>query len=80
MVWQYLPKAVQDRIRARPSAAGSSATPQMPLAWLRLEPHPQTYVPAELRLTFWNGQQGEPVEWLLATTDFHGGALQWLAA
>ena len=80
VVWQYLQKTTQDRIRAQLSAAGSSATPQMPLAWLRLEPHPQTYAPAELRLTFWNGQEGEPKEWLLATTDFHGGALQWFTA
>ena len=61
-------------------AAGSSATPKMPLAWLRLEPHQQTHFPAELRLTLWNGQAGGPREWLLATTDFHGGALEWLAA
>ena len=80
VVWQYLGQLAQDRIRRQLFAAGSSATPKMPLAWLRLEPHPQTHFPAELRLTLWNGQAGGPREWLLATTDFHGGALQWPAA
>ena len=79
VVWQYLGQIAQERIHALLVAAGSSATPQMPLAWLRLEPHRQTYVPAELRLTFWNGQGDGPGEWLLATTDFHGGSLHWLA-
>jgi hypothetical protein len=79
VVWQYLDEIVQDRICAKLVAAGSSATPQMPLAWLRLEPHPQTYAPAQLRLTLWDGQQDGAREWLLATTDFHGGTLHWLA-
>jgi hypothetical protein len=78
VVWQYLGQAVQDRIRAQLAAAGETATPQTPLAWLRLEPRPHSYVPAELRLTLWNGRTGEPEHWLLATTDFHGGALHWL--
>jgi hypothetical protein len=79
VVWQYLGQIAQERIHALLVAAGSSATRQMPLARLRLEPHRQTYVPAELRLTLWDGHAGGPAEWLLATTDFHGGPLHWLA-
>jgi hypothetical protein len=79
VVWQYLGQTGQDQIRAQLAAAGITATPQMPLAWLRLEPHQHTYLPAELRLTLWNGQTGEPKHRLLATTDFHGGTLHWLA-
>jgi hypothetical protein len=77
VVWQYLGQTVQDQIRAQLAAAGATATPQTPLAWLKLEPHPHTYFPAELRLTLWNGQAGEPEHRLLATTDFHGGTLHW---
>jgi len=80
VVWQYLGQLAQDRIRRQLFAAGSSATAKMPLAWLRLEPHQQTHIPAELRLTLWNGETGGPREWLLATTGFHGGPLEWLAA
>jgi hypothetical protein len=79
VVWQYLGQIVQDRLRAQLAAAGASATSQTPLAWLRLEPHPDSYVPAELRLTLWNGQAGGPQHWLLATTGFHGGTLHWRA-
>jgi hypothetical protein len=79
VVWQYLGQAVQDRIGGQLTAAGAAATPQTPLAWLRLEPHPHTYIPAELQLTLWDGRAGEPQHWLLATTDFHGGALHWHA-
>ena len=44
-----------------------------PVAWLRLEPTPVAYVPAELRLTVWDGREAEPADRLLATSGFHGG-------
>jgi hypothetical protein len=37
-VWQYLPDAVAERIRAAMAAAGARATADRPLAWLAMEP------------------------------------------
>ena len=36
------------------------------------------YVPAELRLTVWDGRNEEGRERMLATTGFHGGPINWL--
>ena len=44
-----------------------------------MEPNTENYVPAELRLTVWNGETSEPKERLLATTGFHGGPITWFA-
>lgn len=38
VVWQYLPEASSDRIRAAMAAAGARATPERPLAWVAKEP------------------------------------------
>ena len=38
VVWQYLPDASADRIRAAMKAAGERATPEHPLAWVTMEP------------------------------------------
>ena len=38
----------------------------------------QNYVPAELRLTLWDGSHTTGRERLLATTGFHGGPLDWI--
>jgi hypothetical protein len=38
VVWQYLPEATADRIRAAMNAAGARATPERPLAWVAMEP------------------------------------------
>ena len=35
--WQYFPEASQDRIGAAMAGAGANASPDTPLAWLRLE-------------------------------------------
>lgn len=72
IVWQYLTDAERDAIRASLAGAGERATPDAPLAWLRLEPSPDA-VPAEVRLTFWPG--GE--ERLLATGGFHLSPISW---
>jgi len=77
VMWQYLDAATQDAVREQLDAAGRAATPDAPLAWLRLEPNPATYVPAELRLTLWDGGSAAPPERLLATTGFHGGPITW---
>jgi hypothetical protein len=78
--WQYLDAETQASLRSELEGAGAAATPDAPLAWLRLEPHASNYVPAELRLTLWNGRAGEPHERLLGTTGFHGGPIKWLGA
>jgi hypothetical protein len=76
--WQYLGADTQAALRAYLSDAGREATRDAPLAWLRLEPHAQNYVPAELRLTLWDGSHTTGRERLLATTGFHGGPLDWI--
>ncbi len=75
VVWQYLGETTQAAVRSALMKAGAATSPESPLAWLRLEPNPTTYTPAELRLTLWNGS--EPHERLLATTGFDGGTLDW---
>jgi hypothetical protein len=75
VVWQYLDLETAAAITEAIFAAGAKAGPDSPLAWLRLEPNPETYTPAELKVTIWNGS--EPQERLLATTGFHGGTIAW---
>ena len=65
IVLQYLPSASFDRLRAALAAAGAQATPDAPLAWLRMEPAGGR---ADIRLTWWPG--GE--EQILGTTGYHG--------
>ena len=79
VVWQYLEERTRAELAVRLGEAGAAATPDAPLAWLRLEPHPATYAPAELRLTLWDGRTEAPGEVLLASTSFHGGPVEWLA-
>ena len=76
--WQYLPEATRSAIITLLRAAGARATPEAPLAWLRLEPHAQTYVPAELRLSIWPARGGVVENRLLAKTGFHLGPVDWL--
>jgi hypothetical protein len=38
VVWQYLPEAVAERIRVAMKAAGTRATAERPLAWVKMEP------------------------------------------
>jgi hypothetical protein len=75
VVWQYLERETAATITEAMVKAGETTTPDSPLAWLRLEPNPETYVPAELKVTIWNGS--DPQERLLATTGFHGGSIAW---
>jgi hypothetical protein len=75
VVWQYLERETAAAITGAIHAAGDTASPDAPFAWLRLEPNPETYAPAELKLTMWNGFDRQ--DRLLATTGFHGGAIAW---
>jgi hypothetical protein len=78
IVWQYLPAATKDTMRAALAAAGAAATPDHPMCWLRMEP--ATVEHADLRLTTWTGATGEDgVEELLAHVGYHGTELQWLS-
>ena len=78
VVWQYLGDETQAAITAALDVAGRRATRDAPLAWLRLEPHPETYAPAQLHVTLWDGRVVDPEPRLLATTGFHGGLITWL--
>jgi hypothetical protein len=76
VVWQYLSEDARAAILGALEAAGAAATPDAPVAWLRLEPNDDTYYPAELRLDLWDGR-GERTSTLLATSGFHGGRMEW---
>ena len=72
IMWQYMPKSVQQRVRDLLEHRGATATAAAPLAWLRLEPAPPG-LEAELRLTVWpNGERQ-----VLATSGFHGPPVTW---
>src|SRR6185436_9459019 len=79
IVWQYLDAATATGVRAAIEAAGAAATPDAPVAWLRLEPDdtwraegrpPPSH--AELRLRVWPGGDDRH----LADASFHAGPLR----
>ena len=53
-------------------AAGESATPDAPIAWLRMEPAGEM---ADLRLQLWPGGDDE----VLADVGYHGRPIRWRA-
>ena len=65
IVLQYLPTDDRRRFVALVEAAGERATPDAPLAWLRMEPGGDQ---AEIRLTTWPGGTGH----LVARSSYHG--------
>lgn len=73
--WQYFPQATQDRIAAAMAGVGADATPERPLAWLRLEPdgEPGTAV---ILLTLWPGGAIRT----LGRGDYHGRFAEWSGA
>jgi hypothetical protein len=73
IVWQYLPPDVKARVTSAMDAAGRAASPDAPVAWLRVEPDSsQPY--AEVKLTIWpNGETR-----VLGNADFHGRFTHWL--
>jgi len=74
IVWQYLPRATRHAVKAALHAAGSRATRQAPLAWLRMEPGAQPALGADIRLTQW--PSGE--ERAIARTGYHGAPVRLL--
>jgi hypothetical protein len=79
VVWQYLPEPTRAMIHEVLDAAGRRAGVEAPLAYLRLEPAPKTYFPAELRLTMWPGAASAAESRLLATSGFHFGPVSWMS-
>ena len=74
IMWQYLPRASQQAIRASILRAGEHATVAAPFAWLRYEPARAGTRP-ELQLSLWPGQR----DVRLASAHAHGLAVTWLA-
>ena len=67
VVWQYLPLEIRTRIEKQMTQTGQQATPDAPIAWLRLEPDGNAPGGAII-LTLWPG--GEPRT--IGRADFHG--------
>lgn len=74
VMWQYLPQETRDAIRAMMDEAGRMATPDRPLAWLRVETNRATFR-HELTVKYWPG--GETVV-QLAEAHPHGAWVEWL--
>ena len=72
IVLQYLSLDDRRRFEAIGREAGARATPDAPLAWLRLEPNKDQF---EVRLTMW---PGDGLHRLVATATAHGQDVRWL--
>jgi hypothetical protein len=71
VMWQYMPQAARDALRATILAAGARATHEAPLAWLAFEP-PNADAHAQLTLMLWPGGESR----VLAHAHPHG---RWVA-
>ena len=74
VVWQYLPDATRQAIENAMQSEGAEATPDAPLAWLRMETLASTDPYPVLQLTLWPGRQTRT----LALADFHGRWVEWM--
>ncbi len=72
VVWWYLADQERAQLEALLHAAGALATPDTPLAWLRMELGKPEF--AEVRLRYWPGGR----ERLLARAQWHGQWAEWL--
>lgn len=75
IVWQYVPADQQARVTAAMEAAGAKATPERPLAWVKVEADRTVHRHA-LTVRHWPGG-GEDVQ--LAWSHPHGADVTWLA-
>ena len=75
VMWQYLPEGTRRSITAAMEYAGAHATPEKPLAWVRLETNRETFR-HELSVRYWPG--GE-VAVTLSEAHPHGAWIEWLA-
>ncbi|WP_300013141.1 DUF2332 family protein [uncultured Roseobacter sp.] len=75
VAWQYFPADVQARGQEMIEAAGATATPTRPLAWLSMESDGDTTggIGAALVLRLWPGDITLP----LGRADFHGRWIRW---
>ncbi len=76
VMWQYMPKAVQNRAYAAIVKAGEAAKPEAPVAWLRLEPETNNK-PMHVALALWRGD-GTCDARILADSHPHGTHISWL--
>jgi hypothetical protein len=75
IMWQYMPQASKAAIEAALVEAGNAASPDSPVAWLRMEPLDTLDPHATLSLTLWPGGKTRQ----LAKCDFHGRWIEWAA-
>lgn len=73
VMWQYMPAATRDALRAAVAAAGARASAAAPLAWLAFEP-PAADARMQLTLTLWPGGERRT----LAEAHPHGRWIRWL--
>ena len=74
IMWQYLPREEKKAVLAIVHAAGETATPDAPLAWLSFEPHRADPARgAELGVTLWPGGERR----VLAMCGYHGDPVVW---
>ena len=71
IVLQYVTAEGRRALLDAITAAGGRATPDAPLAWVRMEPGRDG---AEVRLTVWPGGR----ERLVAISGYHGPPIRWL--
>jgi hypothetical protein len=72
--WAYLPQPMQRRIATTIEAAGASATPEAPVAWLGYETAERAPRVVELRLRLWPGGSDR----ILGTGRHHWHPVRWL--
>ena len=68
IVWQYFSPDTRARVQHAIERAGSKATNEAPVAWLRMEPGRDPTKSAEVRLTQWPDGR----ERVVARTGYHG--------
>jgi hypothetical protein len=71
--WQYMPPESQAAATAAIEALGAQASAAAPLAWLRMEPPPESLADVRLTLTLWPGGEARQ----LARVHPHGAWVEW---
>ena len=76
VMWQYMPAATQQRITAAMEDAAHHVSQDAALAWIMLEPNPETFR-MECRVRYWPDGACDA---LLAETHPHGAWVEWNGA